>query len=135
MLVFIDESGDQGFGPNSSPFMVFAMVIFKNRKDAQVTDKAIAALKNNGIRRTEFKFRGSTINVRDAFFNTFSNRQFEIRAVVIEKQRFLQIASDFQSYFSKGQHIYYFGLFNLLKSYPENARIRLDEIRPPMKYF
>lgn len=128
MLVFVDESGDQGFGPKSSPFLVFAMVIFKNGKDAKAVDAAIAALKNNGIRRQEFKFRGSTKNIKDSFFRAISNRNFDVRAVVIEKQKFLQLMQNAPASFSKSQLIYYVGLHELISSYPFNkAKIMVDK--------
>ena len=128
MRVFIDESGDQGFSPNSSPYIVFAMVIFKSKKDAKEMNDVISDLRNNRIKRKEFKFRGTTTNVKDAFFESISNRKFDIRAVVIEKNRFQQEMKLSIKPSLKGQFIYIFGLNILLPSYHlKGARINLDE--------
>ena len=125
MLVFIDESGDQGFSEKSTPYMAFAMVIFKNYTDAKATSDAITDL---GIRRREFKFKSSTPNVRDAFFNAITPRKFDVRAVVIRKGKFLQLVNGLPLNFSKGQFLYYFGLNELLTSYPlKGATVRLDK--------
>ena len=125
MLVFIDESGDQGFGKKSTPYMVFAMVVFKNGTDAKATDDAITALR---IRKKEFKFRASTSNVKDAFFNVISLRKFDIRAVVIEKNKFLEVSEKLGSDFPKSKQIYFYGLCELLDSYPlKGAKVKLDK--------
>ena len=132
MLVFINESGDQGLGPNSSPYMILAMVIFKNEKDAKATDDVIRNLRYNVIKKKEFRFKESTPSVRDAFFNAISPRKFDVRAIVFSKDIFLQLVSELQLNSSKGQFLYYLGLDRLLKSYSlKNAKVRLDKKSDP----
>lgn len=125
MYVFIDESGDQGFSANSSEYMVFAMVVFKSAADAKAVDDAIAALKKTGIKRKEFKFRGSTYNIKDAFFDAMRPLTFDVRAVAIKKNALI-LPRDLN--LTRSEYLYYFGLMGLINSYSFNgAKIRLDK--------
>lgn len=89
MLVFIDESGDPGFKltKGSASVFVASLVAFREAKaamQAQIAiDEAARRLRING----EFKFSKSRPEVRDAFFGAVSPCDFQVRAIVVRKER------------------------------------------------
>jgi hypothetical protein len=89
MLVFIDESGDPGFGIKSgaSPVFVVAMVIFADGQAAGVTERAIKACRNGTPQKPEFKFSKCSDEVRDLFFEAVRPCPFQLRAIVVQKSR------------------------------------------------
>jgi hypothetical protein len=86
MLVFIDESGDPGFGKGASPVFVAVMVIFLADKDAAATQAAIAASKARRAHKPEFKFNKCRNDVRDLFFQCVAGCRFSVRAIVVRKR-------------------------------------------------
>lgn len=87
MLVFIDESGDAGFrvGEGSSPAFVVAMVIFGFNDDADDTEKAIKAVKQQLGLQNEFKFNKLRNDWKDEFFEAVKGCPFKVRAIVVRK--------------------------------------------------
>jgi hypothetical protein len=88
MLVFIDESGDAGFGVNegASPVFVAAMIVFADDLAAAETQKAIEASEARRRHTHEFKFSKCRDDARDSFFAAVAAQAFGVRAVVVEKQ-------------------------------------------------
>lgn len=88
MLVCIDENGCTGFklDRGSKPYFIIAMVIFKELHEAEQCSKAIQDLKTQLRIKTEFKFRKSHANVKEAFFLCVKKYQFTVRAIVVDKR-------------------------------------------------
>ncbi|WP_168185643.1 DUF3800 domain-containing protein [Acidiferrobacter sp. SPIII_3] len=89
MLVFIDESGDPGFKvtKGSTSHFVLAMVIFRDRQEAERASAAIREAKLALRVKTEFKFNKCCDNVRDGFFQAVRPFRFGVRAIVVDKAR------------------------------------------------
>ena len=89
MLVFVDESGDPGFKINagSSPVFVAVMVIFSDAEGARHTEAVIARARLEIGLRAEFKFNKTSDPVRDAFFAAIRGCRFEVRGIVVQKNR------------------------------------------------
>lgn len=108
MLVFIDESGCPGFkfARGSAEMFGIGMVIFNNGEEAQLTEEAIRAVRQQLCHKPEFKFSKSRDEVRDAFFRAVARCPFRVRALIVRKKslnsRHLQTdPDDFYSYFTK----------------------------------
>lgn len=89
MLVLIDESGDPGFklDKGSTRHFVAAMVVFRDYKQAEACSQAIKALRLQLPHSGEFKFNKSDSRVKDGFFEVVHAYQFEVWALVIDKER------------------------------------------------
>ncbi|PIS22258.1 hypothetical protein COT50_02970 [candidate division WWE3 bacterium CG08_land_8_20_14_0_20_41_10] len=90
MLVFMDESGDpilKKIGEGSSKYFVMACVIFYSDAEAEVTADALKNLKKNlrFSERTEFKFNGSSPDVRKKFLEATLGYKYRVRAIVVDK--------------------------------------------------
>jgi hypothetical protein len=83
ILVFIDDSGDPGLGPESSPVFVIALFIFDDTLVAEETALAIKKLRRelHFPDDVEFKFHKSR------FLETVIQYPFRIRAIVVEKDK------------------------------------------------
>jgi hypothetical protein len=89
ILVFIDDSGDPGLGPNSSPVFVIALVIFDDTLVAEETALAIKKLRRelHFPDDVEFKFHKSRLPVKRRFLEAVVHYPFRIRAIVVEKDK------------------------------------------------
>lgn len=91
MLVFIDDSGDAGFklDRGSSLFFVITCVIFEDNLEAEKTSVAIKEYKRECkfSDNTEFKFNGSSKNIRIGFFEKVDSFKFYIRSLVVDKRK------------------------------------------------
>lgn len=108
MLVLIDESGCPGFklAKGSTPYFVVGMVIFKDLAQAESASKTIAELKQLLKINPEFKFSKTRSEIKDKFFDSISQFNFEVMALVIDKSRLysskLRNSTDaFYNYFLK----------------------------------
>jgi len=88
LLVLIDESGCPGFKLNkgSTPYFVLAMVIFDDYSIAEKTSSVIGNLRERLGVKPEFKFNKSSNKIRDIFFQTMSQCNFSVRALVVKKE-------------------------------------------------
>lgn len=105
MLAFIDESGCSGFKltRGSTPYFVVCMVVFEDHDEAQRTDHAIDALREQLKHKPEFKFSKCSDDVRDKFFKTVRSFHFCVRTIVVDKARlysiYLRKREPFYNYF------------------------------------
>lgn len=108
MLVLIDESGCAGFkiGKGSTPRFVIGMVIIHDYGEAERLSRTIADAKTALRVKPEFKFSKCSDWARDGFFEAVSAHAFQVRALVIDKEKIyssnLRLNPDkFYSYFVK----------------------------------
>ncbi|MEX2122371.1 MAG: DUF3800 domain-containing protein [Woeseia sp.] len=89
MLVFIDESGCPGFklDRGSSPYFVFAMVVFESPPEAEIVDRQIDQIRSIAKHRGEFKFSKCCASVRDEFCQSVASFDFVVRAIVVDKKQ------------------------------------------------
>ena len=127
MLVFVDESGDQGMKqkPGSSALFVIAAVIFFAPEDANACDDKIQILRKTCFRTaaTEFKFNKCCRDHRLAFLKGVSEQEFMYLAFVLNKNKLsgpgFQFKESFYKYASKL-------LFESAKDYLEGATVVID---------
>jgi hypothetical protein len=127
MLVFVDESGDQGllgrFG--SSSLFVISAVMFVDGADAFACSAAISQLQCNllGTTDVEFKFNKSSRTMRCEFFKVVSEFDFLHVSIAINKQAFvsseLQMDAPFYRYACKL-------LLDVARPYLNNATVIID---------
>lgn len=89
MLVLIDESGDPGFkvAKGSSPTFVVAMTIFDDFEIAEQASAAIAQARTDLGVKPEFRFNKCRNEARDGFFSALMPFRFQVRALVVVKDR------------------------------------------------
>lgn len=126
MLVLIDESGDPGFKitKGSTSHFVVSMVIFKDFKTAEKVSNEISQTRENLRVKSEFKFNKCSNTVRDSFFETICPFNFNVRALVVQKDL---IYSD--NLRENKDKFYNFFIQQLLKhdgNLLENAKIKID---------
>lgn len=127
MLVFVDESGDQGMREKrgSSPLFIITAVIFFENEDAVACDKRIDELRRDcfGSVQTEFKFNKCCYDYRRMFFNGIANQEFLYLAFVLNKCKLFgpgfQQKDSFYKYTSKL-------LFENAKPYLSQATVVID---------
>ncbi len=126
MLVLIDESGCPGFklAKGSTPYFVIGMVIFKDLAQAELTSKTISELRQSLSINPEFKFSKTRFEIKDKFFNSICQYNFEVRALVIDKSKLyspkLRSNTDaFYNYFLKS-------LMQYDNDILQNASIKID---------
>lgn len=87
MLIFIDESGDAGFrlDRGSTPIFAAAMVIFRDRAEADRAADAIRQALVDLRVSPEFKFSGCRNDARDGFFDVVKPFDFRVRALIVDK--------------------------------------------------
>ena len=108
MLVLIDESGCAGFklGKGSTPRFVLGMVIFHDSGEAERASRAIGEARTTLRVKPEFKFSKCSDWARDGFFRAVDAYAFQVRALVIDKEKIYsshlrQNSDSFYSYFVK----------------------------------
>jgi len=126
LLVLIDESGCPGFklAKGSTPYFVIGMVIFKDLAQAELTSKTISELRQSLSINPEFKFSKTRFEIKDKFFNSICQYNFEVRALVIDKSKLyspkLRSNTDaFYNYFLKS-------LMQYDNDILQNASIKID---------
>jgi hypothetical protein len=126
LLVLIDESGCPGFKltKGSTPYFVIGMVIFENFLQAEITSKTIQELRQLLKIKPEFKFSKTRPEVKDKFFDSICQHDFEIRALVVDKSRIYssKLRNDtdaFYNYFLKS-------LMQNDSNILQNASIKID---------
>lgn len=69
-LVFVDESGDLGLKPGSSPFFTVTLLLFSSRQDAHRANAKIEALRAALKKPHQFEFHFSKLSdaLRERFF-------------------------------------------------------------------
>lgn len=89
MLVLIDESGCPGFklARGSTPYFVVAMILFQDLIEAETTSKAIGELRKILKINPEFKFSKTRADIKDKFFESICQYNFQVRAIVIDKSK------------------------------------------------
>lgn len=123
MLVFIDESGDPGFGGKSAKqYFIISLIIFEDYEEANKIERSILNLKKKLNHKTEFKFSKSSNLVRDSFFNKIKDDLFKVKALAVNKD---VIHSEFLK--SNSKKFYNFILKELVtKVNLENSIIKID---------
>lgn len=129
MFVFIDESGCSGFKFNrgSTKYFLISCVIFKDKQQVQNVDTATATadLRNSlgGFRK--FHFTDCPNRIRDAYFRTLVQYDFDVRVLVVDK---LLIHSDFLKH---NKANFYSFFVQMLMKYDHGvlseAKIRIDK--------
>lgn len=126
MLILIDESGCPGFKlkKGSTQHFIVGMIIFDDFSQAEATSKAIAELRKSMKIHPEFKFSKTRAPVKDKFFDTVCQYNFEVMALVVDKNKIyssrLRADTDsFYNYFIKTLMHYDKGLL-------DNASIKID---------
>ncbi len=127
MLVFFDESGDNGFkfGAGSSPLLTVVMVVFEDDDEAQKTDDRIALLRRELHKGDdfEFHFRDNSNAIRRAFFEAVAPFNSFYFSFVIDKRQLQEV--DFASKDDFYQWVC--GLiFEASKPYLDNAIVKMD---------
>ena len=94
-LLFMDESGDQGFkfDRGSSRFFVLCLVIFDETKNAEKTSSKIQSLRQELKLPAKFEFKfstGTTNKIKEKFLKSLKSEKFFYRAVVIDKKKLLK---------------------------------------------
>jgi hypothetical protein len=89
VLVLIDESGCPGFklATGSTACFVLAMVRFMDFTEAEQASRAIGDARERLGVKPEFKFNKCKNDMRDAFFDAVEPFQFNVRAIVVEKNK------------------------------------------------
>lgn len=87
-VMYLDESGDLGFGPSSSPIFVLAAVVFD---DPKVADRVVKRLRNRKLPRigtTELKWNKSSEVVREELVRRVGQEDVDIGyAAILWKAR------------------------------------------------
>lgn len=127
MLVFFDESGDNGFkiGQGSSRLLTVVMVVFEDNDEAQAVDDRIALLRHElgKSAQWEFHFVQNSHNIRRAFLSAVAPYNFFFFAFVIDKAHLNE--GDFTS--KESFYRYVCGLiFENAKPYLDNAIVKMD---------
>ena len=127
MLVFFDESGDNGFkiGAGSSPLLTVAMVVFEDDDEAQRTDERIALLRRELRKGSdfEFHFKDNSNAIRSAFLEAVAPFNFFYFSFIIDKNQLREV--DFAS--KNDFYRWVCGLiFEAAKPYLENAKVKMD---------
>lgn len=87
MLAFVDESGDAGIGPDASPYLVVAVVMFADRAGAERCGRAIEDLARElGRGPQEFRFSKDSHATRRRFLEAVTPFGFTFHAVVFDKR-------------------------------------------------
>ena len=89
MLAFVDESGDTGskISNRSSRYFVVAVVVFRDKSDAQACDDAIAELRMELYPQInyEFHYAHRSQRVKEIFIRSVSQCLFTYHTVAIDK--------------------------------------------------
>lgn len=88
--VFVDESGDLGFSPQSSPFFTLGYAIMLNQNSSIIENKARRLRKNmNRCKKItgmqEFKFSNDSDKTRIRFLKKINKFDLKLGAVVVSK--------------------------------------------------
>lgn len=89
MHIYLDESGDLGFGPNSSKHIVIALLITKTPLHIERCIKKIRErkLKKKLKELPEIKFNKSNDLIREKILTCISKESIEIAYIVLDKNR------------------------------------------------
>lgn len=126
MLVLIDESGCPGFklSKGSTPYFIVGMIIFQDLMQAEATSKKISELRQLLKINPEFKFSKTRKEIKDKFFDSICQFNFEVKALVVDKSKIysskLRNSTDaFYNYFLKS-------LMEHDNNILQNASIKID---------
>ena len=87
MLAFVDESGDAGVGPDASPYLVVAVVMFADHAEAGRCGRAIEDLAREiGRGPQEFRFSKDSHATRRRFLEAVTPFGYTFHAVVLDKR-------------------------------------------------
>lgn len=89
MLVFIDESGDPGFKPNSSDYFILAAVVFETQTSSIEATNIIHELLAGYKRGFEFHFTENQSDTRIKFLDAIKTMNFFWSAICIDKSKIL----------------------------------------------
>jgi len=126
-LVFVDDSGDPGFGNKSSKVFIIALIIFDDHLVAEETGLAIKKLRRE-LRfpdTIEFKFHKSRQEIKQRFLETAVKYSFRIRGIVVEKEKVRKQfkGTDKETFFN---HIV-MTVFKEAHGTVKNAKLRFDK--------
>lgn len=129
MLVFIDESGDPGFriDRGSSPYFVFALVIFDDPLVAEQTSVAIKDLRRKLGKHDDFEFKFDNMSraLRIRFIDTIREYRFRVRAMVVDKKMIHspQLRREKESFYN----FFIMQLLEKSKGHIKDARLKFDK--------
>lgn len=123
-LIFIDDSGDPGFKPASSPNFVMAAAVFDNPETADSLSKAISTFRHSlgWSEACEFKFAKDRKAVTKSILHLITRYDFQIYASYIDKANFHNIMQIIDN-----KKLYNWTIKELLETIqPNNAKIKID---------
>ena len=88
MLIYMDESGDNGLKPTSSPRLVVTAVAFRTEMDALACAESICCL--SAALGDEYRFHDLRPEPRLAFLSAVAGHPFEFWSVICHKSRLVQ---------------------------------------------
>lgn len=100
-FIFIDESGDPGFGPGGSQHFVMCGIVFETEEKMCIADEVLKQLHIKLSQRNEFKFSNVNPKKKVVFFDLIKSCNFQIVAIVCEKLRFASMQKDFYRFVLK----------------------------------
>lgn len=111
-FIFIDESGEPGFGKNSpTSHFILSMLIFDSDEDMKLATAKLQSFKKTINFKTEFKFTKSYQSLREKFFETIKVLNFRVKVVCVNKSEIKSKIS-----IKKPQEFYNFYLKELIKN-------------------
>lgn len=125
MLVFVDESGDCGMNrkAGSSALFVVTAVLFFENVDANVCDESIQKLKDECLKKREFKFNKCCDDLRRKFFTHVDGKDFLYVSFVFNKVKMYGPGFKFKDPFYKYCCKL---LFESAKPYLKEATVTID---------
>lgn len=123
-LIFIDDSGDPGFKPASSPNFVMAAAVFDNPETADSLSKAISTFRHSlgWNEACEFKFAKDRKTVTKSILHLITRYDFQIYASYINKANFHNVIQIIDN-----KKLYNWAIKELLETIqPNNAKIKID---------
>ena len=124
MNIYLDESGDLGFDPNSSKHIVIALLITENPYKIERCIKKIRQrkLKKKLKELPEIKFNKSNDHIREKTLECLSREHIEIAYIVLNKKR---VTPEKQNH---KQNIYNFITGNLMCNLPYGNKTKIKLI-------
>lgn len=89
--IYIDESGDLGFGKKGSKYFIVSCVVIDNEKTRIKFERIPKKIRQRTLKKkmkkqAELKFSNSSIRVRKEFLEKASKLDIKIYSVIIKKE-------------------------------------------------
>lgn len=123
-LIFIDDSGDPGFKPASSPNFVMAAAVFDNPETADSLSRQITEFRNSLGWRNDYEFKFAKIrkDIIVTLLRIVTECDFRVYAVYINKAHFRKVTPALDN-----GKLYNWAIKELLEIIPlDNTKIKID---------